>query len=116
MKLTQKNLEGAFGSLLRHDDTDVGKLRELARMARGVSTYQDVDHVLDRADEILGGYGIEAIRGNWVDHYYQDIVALYVNMGDVYVTTILFNTTTEAFSITTVGDWVEYNTRRYGIL
>lgn len=75
-----------------------------------------VDIALDCANGILDGHGIEAIRGDvTVDRYYFDIVALYVNMGDTYHTTIVYETATNRFLLTDYGTWVEYNSRRYGI-
>lgn len=60
--------------------------------------------------------GVEAIRGDYhVDNYYFDIVALYVNTGDTYNPTLLYETETGRFRATTFGDWVERNTRKYNI-
>ena len=42
-------------------------------------------------------------------------MALYVNMGDSYAGTLLFNTITKKFSLTTWGDFAEKNAKRYGI-
>lgn len=63
-------------------------------------------------DEVLAGYGVEAIRGRYVDKYHQDIQAAYVNLGDTYDTTILLDHETGNFVLTSLGDWVERNTRR----
>lgn len=73
-------------------------------------THSAVDRVLDAANAALGGHGIEAIEGEWHDRYYQTIVALYVNLGETYATTLLFDAVKGRFQITSWGDWVE----RYG--
>jgi len=98
----------------------VNKLKALgmtAAQARSIDsaitkagTPSAVDRVLDAANAALGGYGVEAIEGEWHDRYYQNIVALYVNMGDTYNTTILFDAVKGRFHVTSWGDWVE----RYG--
>lgn len=61
-------------------------------------------------DAVLEGCGVEAIRGREVDAYHGDVQAVYVNMGDTYATTILFDHETGRLRITSWGDWVE----RYG--
>jgi hypothetical protein len=72
---------------------------------------------MDLANELLDGHGIEAIRGEYhVDNYYFDTVALYVNMGDTYNATLFYETDTGRFKVTTMGDWVEKNQRKYSII
>lgn len=61
----------------------------------------------------LNGCGVEAIRGRYVDRYYQDVQATYVNQGDTYAPTILHDHERGVFLLTTFGDWVEkYGERR----
>lgn len=66
-----------------------------------------VDATLDLANRLMDAYGVEAVRGDWVDRYYQDINTLYVNTGDTYNATLLYDTVKERFYLTTLGDWVE---------
>lgn len=91
--------------------------KEWARKMKDAAGDHDaVDRVLAELDAHMGGYGIEAIRGEYhVDNYYYDIVALYVNTGDTYNATVLYETEKERFLVTTMGDWVEHNDRRYRI-
>jgi hypothetical protein len=63
----------------------------------------------------LEGYGVEAIEGRYIDHYHHNIQAAYVNMGDTYTPTILFDNERRMFRVTNWGDWVEQNQRRRGI-
>lgn len=63
-------------------------------------------------DEVLGGFGVEAIRGGYVDRYHQNIQAVYVNMGNTYDLTILFDNKTQKFVLTSWGDWVESHEKR----
>ena len=44
---------------------------------------------LDEIDRLLGSHGTEAIRGEWQNGYWCDIVAAYCNMGDSYLTTVI---------------------------
>ena len=71
---------------------------------------------MEALNEVLKGFGVEAIRGNYVDSYYQDIQATYVNMGDTYDYTILFDSENEKFVLTSWGDWVESHTKSRGLI
>lgn len=64
--------------------------------------------IMAALDEVLGGYGVEAIRdeNSW-DRYHGDIVATYVNMGASYADTVLYEVENDRFITTTWGDWVE---------
>lgn len=55
-------------------------------------------------NELIGGYGVEAIWGD--DCFWPDVD--YINMGDTYNTTILLDRVRNTWSVTTLGDWVEW--------
>jgi hypothetical protein len=71
---------------------------------------------VDRAiDEVLNGFGSEAIRGNvWVDSFCGYTIATYSNQGETYTCTIIRDTDTGRFTVTSYGDWVEAYERRTG--
>lgn len=87
----------------------------LDRMMTQARSTDDVDRVLEFANKALAGYGIVAIEGMWHDRYYQDIVALNVNMGDSYATTILYDAVKGKFHVMSWGDFVEKKSRAYKI-
>ena len=68
---------------------------------------RDCELVMAAINEELGGFGVEVIRGRFVDSFYQDIQAEYANLGDTYDITILRDNETGRFHLTTFGDWVE---------
>ena len=73
-------------------------------------TYENVDEALKIANDIIKGYGVEAINnenGYQVNRYYQNIIGLYINKGDTYDTTILYDTEKEVFMILSWGGWYE---------
>jgi hypothetical protein len=77
---------------------------------------REVDAALDLFNDEIDAHGVEAIRGDYhAGRYYYDIVALYVNTGDTYNPTLLYETDTGRFLLTSWGDWVEHNTRKYRI-
>lgn len=67
-----------------------------------------VDKVLEKLNEELEGFGVEALEleGLW-DRYYCNIGCLYVNLGDPYKTTVWYDTRTNQFGIGSWGDWYE---------
>lgn len=74
---------------------------------KGRLNHADVDRWLDEAEEKLDGYGIEVITDNNWRRYYGSICALYVNMGDTYDTTVLYDVDANEFVVTSYGDWLE---------
>lgn len=76
--------------------------------------HRAVDAVLDAFDQAIGGHGVEAIRGTdcW-DPYYGDIALLYVNRGDSYTPTLVFDTRAGCFRCRAWGDLVERNPEAY---
>ena len=56
---------------------------------------------------VLEGYGVEAIRVEdaWVDSFHGDIVGTYVNMGDSYAATVVLDSETHDFIISTWADF-----------
>lgn len=64
---------------------------------------------MDHANRLLNGSGIEALRGEGyhVDNYHHDLIATYVNFGDTYVTTLLYDTEAATFFLTSWGEWFE---------
>ena len=100
--------------------------KELARMIRrsvdssggdpGKGEFTS-DQVLDRANEILGGYGVESVdcENCQFSRYYYGIVLLYVNKGDTYDTTLIYDTDKEKFAIGSWGSWLEdHEAKKHG--
>ena len=104
-----KNLQSAFsGGRYIIGPSEAKDLVKYSKTAKA-------DDFLKRASRYLDGYGVEAIFGKYVNSYYQDCVALYVNTGDTYEPTILYDTVAREFGITTMGDFVEVMGDEYEI-
>lgn len=78
-------------------------------------SHKEVDKILDDANLLLKGYGVEALTGRWntYDRYYANIQILYVNLGDTYKTTLLYDAEKDKFSIGAWGDIVETQPKRF---
>jgi hypothetical protein len=70
---------------------------------------EDIDAKMKEANDLFGGHGVEGLsaEGAFVDKYYYNIIALYVNMGDTYDATILFDTENGEFLNQSWGDFYE---------
>jgi hypothetical protein len=60
--------------------------------------------VMSALNDLLEGFGIEAIRD---PDDSDNIIATYVNMGDTYNGTIVYDMKEEQYVLTTWGDWYE---------
>jgi len=73
-----------------------------------------VEETIAQAGE-YATFGVEAIRGEWHDRYYGNIVALYINTGDTYSCTLLYDCVKERFHVMDWGTFVETAPKYYGI-
>ena len=86
---------------------------------RRTATVPETDR-LEAIDKLLGTYGTEAIRGDWQNGYWGDIVAAYCNAGDTYNVTVIqqrgdWSSARSRFFVSTLVDFVERNERKLGI-
>lgn len=74
--------------------------------------------VLKECNTLLEGFGVECIAEGGAnspsDMYGSDILAEYVNLGDTYTTTILYDYRAQRFYVTSYGDFVERNWKLCG--
>jgi hypothetical protein len=75
---------------------------------------------LEAINKLLGTYGTEAIRGEWQNSYWCDIVAAYCNTGDTYAITVLqvrgdWSGKSSRFIVSNWGDFVEKHEKLYMI-
>jgi len=69
----------------------------------GVSS-READKILTQIDKLIRGYGAEAL----VPDGEMNPIAYYLNNGDTYKTTVLYNVHTRKFEMTSWGDFLEY--------
>lgn len=100
---TAQDLLKAFGQ-----DMGAELAQELAEQAQAPSSARGRSELMEDFNKAIGGHGVEAIRDEnvWND-YYGDTIALYVNTGDTYNATIVFDIGEVEFYLTSYGDWLE---------
>ena len=74
--------------------------------------YNPPDRITEQMEvlnELIDGFGIESIRieDYWYNNYWQDVIGVYVNLGDTYILTIIYNVIDEQFEFTSWGDFYE---------
>jgi len=93
-----------------------GEATRLARTLRDARTHVEKYAAIDYANTIIAGHGIEPVRGDYyVDQYYDDTVALYVNTGDLYTASIIYDTVADKFYATDLGEWMEARQKKYKV-
>lgn len=90
-----------------------GETKRALKQARRIyEKTGDETKALEKANEILGGFGIEGLPP--VDGDFRKGRGMsYVNMGDTYDETIAFDEETSTFSISCWGDWLEQAEEAY---
>lgn len=77
--------------------------------------YTDVDTALETINEILNGYGVEVINDNDFTTYWGSIGIVYVNMGDTYTTTVLYDTRKGRWYVSDWGTIAKNNEKRFNV-
>jgi len=107
----EKNMREFFADYIKHDgDWDVKNLRTLDQSFRATTSFSSmrpVNKVMELADKTMHGHGVEEIVG-FNQSSETKTVALYVNMGDTYASTIIYDCLSDKFYVGTYGDWVEW--------
>lgn len=87
-------------------------LRRYLEAACRSPSRRNIEEAMDVADRILQGSGVEtATVGTRTE---GDLRFSFVNFGDTYVTTLIYDNHADRFRITSYGDMVETWERRYG--
>ncbi len=95
-------------------------LKACRKALRMTAHIADAQERLETIDTLLGNHGVEAIRGEWQNGYWCDIVAAYSNTGDTYALTVLHVRPEYSFGrakwiVSSWGNWVEANSEKYAI-
>lgn len=69
----------------------------------------ELEEKMKALNELIDGFGIESSRmeGYYKNHYWSDCICLYVNQGESYALTIVYDVVNDQFEFTSWGDWIE---------
>jgi hypothetical protein len=90
-----------------------GQAAHLRRLMSGAETTTAIDAALETANVYLTAHGIEAVRDGGWSNYWLDTGLLYVNMGDCYIPTIIFDSRKQRFECCCLGDIAERYPNRF---
>lgn len=76
------------------------------------TTYDLINTILKVANKVMGGYGVEYLRSSDEDPYSASGIE-YVNMGDTYYSTLMYDWDKKKFIAGSWGDQVEAQPRRF---
>ena len=128
MKATIKQIINHFNLRREYDSpAEAAKLflgivnAPLPSLGDPVARGQSVEKRMLELNTLVGTHGVEAIQGKRPkdarrDWFFTDTIALFLNAGDTYNATLVYNAVTGRFSLTTLGDFVEKNQRRYRLV
>ncbi len=121
LALTFPIVRDALGFSGRSRSVTLGQIAQRMQLTKADKTVQrQVENVLEQINKILGGHGVESVRGhrniwNNLGRRDPDTAALYVNMGDTYDQTVLYDAIVGKYRITSLGNFIEKYGDRYGI-
>jgi len=91
-----------------HSNNDVA--HEVYEALVAARTGRQVEDALDWVNNLVHGHGTESLRPDWSrpDHrFWGESIAAYVNMGDTYSWTLLYDVEEHEFRLTSYGDFLE---------
>lgn len=91
-------------------DNFLGEFKSVQQLRK--QCYNPPDTLTERLtalNELIEGFGIEAIEieGYYRNDYWANAIGLYINMGDTYTLTIIYNVIDRQFEFTSWGDFYE---------
>ena len=91
-----------------NDGCDDAKALKILKLMHGTSG-NVVEDNLQKINDLVNGYGVESIKTDdgGVRGYWLDVIGAYVNMGDAYAPTVVFDARTNEWLITSWGDVME---------
>ena len=111
--IIEVSLETSFASKFKKGFKDFGlddkEMKTILSIIKSAKNDRAVDAALVKIDKMIDGtFGTESIRGSaFFDRFWQDTIAIYLNTGDTYNTTLLYNVVSETWMITSMGDFVD---------
>lgn len=124
MILTANPIAITFGRYELENDLNISRhvAQKIYQTLRETRNERDVDNILNKVFSLwdenslaIVPYGLESVRCEncWRSEYWTDIVAVYINTGNTYTPTILYNVPEKSYEITSWGDFFEYHEKSH---
>ena len=98
MNLTADEIHAYFFRGCASLESSAANLKEIKDI---IASFGESVDFLETMNDYLGGHGVESLYGG------DDIIAEYINFGDTYSPTLLYNIAEAEFELTSWGDWYE---------
>ena len=100
---------------MRSHEIKLHKLTDtFKRMVRQIAGETSISNALKWANRVLDGHGVEYIRDKRDSINYRDMYGIeYVNMGDTYAPTVIYDHSARRFRFMSIGDLIESMPRRF---
>jgi hypothetical protein len=116
-RITRNSLLQDFRDL---DEDDASSVVRAAKAIRDARNMREVERQMDKIDRLIGGHGVEAlyfkeglgIRG-FASEMEDELLAVFVNTGDLYNPTVLWDAKKDTVTLTSWGDFTERLPRKY---
>lgn len=100
--------------LLLTTDGITADLDELCQVMNEVYDGDNEDDILEEANLILKGHGVEYMTSSqWISHYYGYTYALYINKGKTYEDTLIFDCEENKFIVSSQGDFCQEKEQKW---
>lgn len=105
-KLDMSEIKAKKIMLALNEDIDL----ECFEVARKMVWHDMTDVKLEIINSIMNASGIESItcENAHIDNYYYSTIALFINVVDPYIDTIIYDTSENEFELTSYGNWLEH--------
>jgi len=98
-------------------EIDLGAARKLSRYIKTARSASDVDEVFQRAKELIAegpGYGTFDVEALWSAEDWDEILGIYLNVGDQYACTLCYDERARKFFVTDWESFTDYLVGSYG--
>lgn len=93
---------------LLDDDTDEEMIEQFESNQKWISqcfNKPDLHSLrMNALNEVLEGHGVETIRGSEWDSFYGDVTFEYINVGDSYTPTVIYDIRNDKFKLKCIAD------------
>jgi hypothetical protein len=98
-------------SIIETEDTDLGIFESVKQLRKQCLNPPDtITEKMEVVNELLNAHGVESIQVSeelYQDKYWGNAIGLYINMGDTYDLTIIYDVIELEWQVTTWGDYYE---------
>jgi hypothetical protein len=98
-------------SVIESEDMDLGIFESVKQLRKQCFNPPDtITEKMEVINELINGFGVESIQVSeelYQDKYWGNAIGVYVNLGDTYIPTIVYNVIDLEWEVISWGDYYE---------